>query len=599
MAAIVGISVVVGIAYLPLTNTTTTGGLTNSTSLGVTTTRTIVISTNGNTTMSGVGYPTSGETTNSTLGLKLAVSLQNSSLYYPGQNVSISITEYNVLAGYNNVSASNEWPAQTTPIEVCDAIYPLQLGVISGYYDASNMSQASASQVVRFIDPNLVYHCPAIPAISFYNFEPNSDIVDMCFGSNASSCYSPMTASVKFNGTWIGGYSPSGNPGNATLQNLSPGVYTAVGGDEWGQLVLLHFTIVPNNLANQNTIAETWPFSGIPENFTLGVYSFGVSFQGMHNGPTLGGNGSTTTMMVYLGNYATLYVSNSSETESVMFSWSPNANQYQTIPDPSSATLFNGKVAMNCFANTTGSYVTISVVTISVGTPVQETTTSYQSSYTCIISAEPTGFYLHVITDGTPKPIQGAKLTATLVSQCNNVNSTLVNGQGFFTTNSTGWATVSMPFVASGNFFLVFDVQYSNSTYSFSKTFDVYWAPQQGTFVTVSLPSGTVSMSYRYPIRLQRSLLLLEHSPVDGNRSSISKHDIHHPDWNEQHASLERRHYEHNSSLGSLESYAGDTVLRCQAQFRFCESFVYNNSKQQRFLVLPDLSQRNVQFRPR
>jgi hypothetical protein len=122
------------------------------------------------------------------------------------------------------------------------------------------------------------------------------------------------------------------------------------------------------------------------------------------------------------------------------------------------------------------------------------------SSAYCTISAEPTGFYLHVIADNSDTPIKNARLAVTQVSRCDNGNTTLSDSQESFTTNSSGWITVTLPFLASGNFFLIFAVQYSNSTYTFSKTFDVYWQPEQGTFVTLSIPSGSVGIVYRVPI---------------------------------------------------------------------------------------------------
>ena len=119
-------------------------------------------------------------------------------------------------------------------------------------------------------------------------------------------------------------------------------------------------------------------------------------------------------------------------------------------------------------------------------------TTTTSTSVVCSISAEPTGFYLHVIGADSSSPIGDAKLTTAVVSECDIVNSTLTNWQGFFTTNSSGWISVLMPFVPSGNYFLVFNVQYSNASFQFSKTFNVYWQPGQSTFVTLSIPSGSV-----------------------------------------------------------------------------------------------------------
>jgi len=136
---------------------------------------------------------------------------------------------------------------------------------------------------------------------------------------------------------------------------------------------------------------RTFAFSNILPNFTLGSYSFRVSFQV----PNSTGNNGTTT--VFLGQYATFNVSNSSSTESVMFSWSPNVNMDKTVPDPVAVRIFDGRVVMNTFANSTGSYVTIFVYSLSntptSSSPSTETTLSHSSSSVA-------GIY-HIPTNGT------------------------------------------------------------------------------------------------------------------------------------------------------------------------------------------------------
>jgi len=45
-----------------------------------------------------------------------------------------------------------------------------------------------------------------------------------------------MNAEVQINGYWMAGQ-------NLNEDNFAPGVYTVVAGDEWGALVVLHFTV--------------------------------------------------------------------------------------------------------------------------------------------------------------------------------------------------------------------------------------------------------------------------------------------------------------------------------------------------------------------
>jgi hypothetical protein len=67
--------------------------------------------------------------------------------------------------------------------------------------------------------------CPFIPGAwsSFYPFQQGEIRVEYCFSAN--------------------GYYTSSEPSEVIFKLFDPGVYTVVAGDEWGQLVLLHFIV--------------------------------------------------------------------------------------------------------------------------------------------------------------------------------------------------------------------------------------------------------------------------------------------------------------------------------------------------------------------
>ena len=58
-----------------------------------------------------------------------------------------------------------------------------------------------------------------------------------------------MNSEVQSMGYWVA--SP-----NETLTNFDPGVYTVVGGDEWGSLVVVHFTVSGTSITTA-TISTT------------------------------------------------------------------------------------------------------------------------------------------------------------------------------------------------------------------------------------------------------------------------------------------------------------------------------------------------------
>jgi len=177
-------------------------------------------------------------------GLVLSLSL-NSTTFQPGQEVSVVIDEQNTLPTENNVSASNSWPLDGLSVgQSCeDFNYPIGVAISQGYYASSNVSSATPLQLYN---PGNVTSCGAMPAVSTYSFAPLSDTANVwCIGPgfNSNPCLTDFKVSSEITVTgywnWTHGQEP-------TLGNFTPGVYTVVGGDEWGALAVLHFIVQGN-----------------------------------------------------------------------------------------------------------------------------------------------------------------------------------------------------------------------------------------------------------------------------------------------------------------------------------------------------------------
>jgi hypothetical protein len=170
--------------------------------------------------------------------LSLSLSL-DSTTYHSGQSISIDIDEKNALSKTNNVPVSDKWPRVGLTLGPCGTTnYPFGISIFRGYYSTTDISTATPLQLYN---PGAIYNCPMILSeITYYNFQPSSDIADI-FGSCAlNPCLTvEMNSEVNETGYW------TGNSPTATLNNFTPGVYTVVGGDEWGTLVILHFTVSP------------------------------------------------------------------------------------------------------------------------------------------------------------------------------------------------------------------------------------------------------------------------------------------------------------------------------------------------------------------
>jgi hypothetical protein len=174
----------------------------------------------------------------SVAGLELSLSL-DSKTYQSGQQVGIDIDEKNTLSKNNTITSSAKWPISGLGVGPCGVLnYPFGIAVFQGNYSAANISSATPLQIY---EPG-IYHCPDVLAdISSYVFQPLSDTAAVFQISESTAGFTAaMNAEFEPAPT---GYWASNNVG-ATFTNFEPGVYTVIAGDEWGALVIVHFTVV-------------------------------------------------------------------------------------------------------------------------------------------------------------------------------------------------------------------------------------------------------------------------------------------------------------------------------------------------------------------
>jgi hypothetical protein len=146
--------------------------------------------------------------------------------------LSIQTNESNILNRVNNVTTANDWPYPNTGSLPCGDYdqFPIEYAVLQGYYDASNYTSASA---LTLYDPGVTYLCPTVSAsIPYFLFSPLSDDASFSFSSGQNNSYL-LSADYSVTGYWTG---------SGIFHQFPPGVYTALVEDEWGNVVLLHFT---------------------------------------------------------------------------------------------------------------------------------------------------------------------------------------------------------------------------------------------------------------------------------------------------------------------------------------------------------------------
>jgi MFS family permease len=170
----------------------------------------------------------------SRFGLGLTMSL-NSTEYRSGEHIVVNIGEKNLLPVTNVVRPADGWPVGGLTLSPCGTLhYPFGISILQGYYDSENVAGATPLQI---FDPNSFYTCPVMMAVASYDFQPWSSIADIYTSHDVVPYSLNMTTPLTATGFW------TGSRPDATFSNFTPGVYTLVGGDEWGALVVLHFTV--------------------------------------------------------------------------------------------------------------------------------------------------------------------------------------------------------------------------------------------------------------------------------------------------------------------------------------------------------------------
>jgi hypothetical protein len=218
----------------------------------------------------------SSSTTVSQNGLRLSLNV-DPTVAYPGDQITVNISDFNTLTDLNSPNMTGPPTVVGTALSLgpCSQL-PLGFGIYQGNYQTANLSQATS---LSLFQPG-IYSCPAEFGVAYFTFYPQSDEIAL---------YSPQ---------------PSG-PGNSTVPNLmwtnpdnfeqsfsgywtvqnqtcvfscgvlhqfQPGVYTVVGGDDWGQLAIVHFTVEGSSA--QSSSSTTSGQSSTSESATVTATSY-------------------------------------------------------------------------------------------------------------------------------------------------------------------------------------------------------------------------------------------------------------------------------------------------------------------------------------
>ena len=263
---------------LPNTLTTFSNEITDTICTSCTTTATS--SSRMTTSSSALNYPTTAQTTNSTIGLELLLST-NSSTIESGQAIAIAASIQNTLSRFNNVSRDSNWLLSAFHENATvDAISQsnqcqqyLTYRLFTGFETLNNIS---SSTPLFLLPPG--FPAPSCPTAnnnpSWFLFYPSSYVY------NETTFYGPDNVQNAKSQTTLTGYFPSNY--NKTSNQIIPsppsftsGTYTIAAGDEWGQMVILHFTVLANSTSSSSstTSSSSSIFSSTSQtiNSTLGL----------------------------------------------------------------------------------------------------------------------------------------------------------------------------------------------------------------------------------------------------------------------------------------------------------------------------------------
>ena len=165
--------------------------------------------------------------TASAAALNLSLSLTSSSIR-TGQDIGFNASLFNTSCAENDVLATDDWGAPNLVIGPAGPTgSPIAYAVVQGFYTSANISSA----------PTIgygVFGTTVMQGIKSYAFQPKSDVASVMGPCGPDACFTKsMSSSGGFNGYWS----------RQQIIAFTPGTYTVVVADEWGQVATSSFTV--------------------------------------------------------------------------------------------------------------------------------------------------------------------------------------------------------------------------------------------------------------------------------------------------------------------------------------------------------------------
>jgi hypothetical protein len=166
-----------------------------------------------------------------TNGLRLSLSVAPST-FSGGGSLNITNGWFNTLDKVNNISSASNWALpvlESSQVLQCPGTW-FELAFFKGYYNMNNITSAS---LLPLEGPGTPL-CPNFSGVHF-SFQPSSGLLT----STSSFASEQMQGTIHISQYY--------DQASGKFVNFPAGVYTLAGGDEWGNVVLVYFTVMASS----------------------------------------------------------------------------------------------------------------------------------------------------------------------------------------------------------------------------------------------------------------------------------------------------------------------------------------------------------------
>ena len=160
----------------------------------------------------------------------------------PNGSLAVNITEFNPTQRYINMSVSDNWFLSDLPdVWLCTSP-PYGLDIFRGYYTLQNVSVAR--NILNFSEFGVLPNCSFEGNVTGFSFKPGS--LAIAVGSFYGGYLEASTLQFGATSVRCNIWTPSTCMplGDFSLWSNRPAAYTIAVGDEWGDLLLAHFSVV-------------------------------------------------------------------------------------------------------------------------------------------------------------------------------------------------------------------------------------------------------------------------------------------------------------------------------------------------------------------